>query len=237
MDDEGDFKKARGFLLTYSALVLALWYFGADLSQFKLMGNEIKLHQRTESVWLVLACLNAYFWLRFVQHVPTGGFRFDNAMNALYDRTLLRAALCVKHFELRRLVKSTLIQKHSPGESAKYVRSYGYLTCYDRIKEDRRNQPEEEIELHHYSREHRTEMKLSANYRYTREGEWVKFGDNVRLDAYVPGRTLSWAVKSSTTVMGAFSIPWFTNHIAPLMFGLISTCLALWKWWGMNYFT
>jgi len=237
MDDEGDFKKARGFLLTYSALVLALWYFGADLTQFKLMGNEIKLHQRTESVWLVLAALNAYFWLRFVQHVPAGGFRFDNAMNNLYNRALVRAALCVKHFELRKCVKSTLINKHPPGENAKYVRSYGYLTCYERMKEDRRDQPEEEIELHHYSREKRTEMKLSANYKYTQGGEWVKFGDNIRLDAYVPNRAFSWAVKSYATVAGAFVTPWFTNHIAPLVFGLISTGFALWKWYDMNFFT
>ena len=43
MDDEGDYKKARGFLFTYSCLVVGLWYFKAELTQFNLMGVTLAL--------------------------------------------------------------------------------------------------------------------------------------------------------------------------------------------------
>ncbi|WP_219273314.1 hypothetical protein [Pseudomonas sp. Xaverov 83] len=233
MDDEGDFKKARGFLLTYSALVLALWYFGADLTEFKLMGNDIKLHQRTESVWLVLAALNAYFWFRFVQHIPSGSFRFDRPMNHLYDRALITAAIWTKHFELKRCVERVRV----PNEEVKFNRGYAELTCYDRLKQDRREQPESEIQLHDYSRAKRTEIKVSGHYRYTDGGAWVRSGHYVRLEAYVPSAPVTWTVKVYSTIKGAFVTPWFTDHIAPLVFGLISTGFALWKWCDMNFFT
>lgn len=235
LDDGGDFKKARGFLLTYSAVVLALWFFGANLTAFKLMGTEIHLEHRTNSVWLVLACLNIYFWFRFIQHIPSGGFRFDEAMNQLYDNSLRKAAVWRKHFELQKSVQAIHTEKHSPNEKTKFNRGYAYLTCYERLKEDRRDQPEEEFELHHYSREKRTEMRISAHYHYTRAGEWVTFGDNAPLDTYVPSKCFTWTVKSYVTLKGAFITPWFTNHITPLLIGTISTLIALWNWWQVNH--
>lgn len=233
LDDGGDFKKARGFLLTYSAVLLALWFFGANLTAFKLMGTEIRLEHRTNSVWLVLACLNIYFWFRFVQHIPSGGFRFDEAMNQLYDRSLTRAAVWRKHFELKESVQA--IRSSPPNEQKKFNRGYAYLTCHERLKEDRRQNPEDEVELHNYSRHHRTEMRISAHYHYTQNGEWVKFGSNLQLDTYTPSRNFTWTVKTYVMLKGAFITPWFTNHIAPLLLGGLSTCVALWNWWLVNH--
>lgn len=235
LDDGGDFKKARGFLLTYSAVVLALWFFGANLTAFKLMGTEIRLEHRTNSVWLVLACLNTYFWFRFVQHIPSGGFRFDEAMNQLYDDALEKAAIWRKHFELRKRIETVRTENHAPNEKTKFTQGNANLTCYDRLKEDRRENPEGEITLHNYSREQRTEMRVSAYYEFTIDGKWVKYGNHAHLAAYTPSKLFTWTVKAYVTLKGALITPWFTNHIAPLLLGALSTSVALWSWWLVNH--
>jgi hypothetical protein len=235
LDDGGDFKKARGFLLTYSAVILALWFFGANLTAFKLMGTEIRLEHRTNSVWLVLACLNIYFWFRFIQHIPRGGFRFDDGMNQIYDDSLQKAAAWRKHFELRKRVKAVHTEKHAPHEKTKFTRGSAYLTCYERLREDRRDQPEGEITLHDYSRENRTEMRVSAYYHYTMNGEWRTFGDHVHIANYTPSKPFSWTIKAYALLKGAFIAPWFTDHIAPLLVGIFSTSVAFWNWWQVNH--
>ncbi len=233
-DDAGDLNKARGFLLTYSVVVLALWFFGAELSAFKLMGTEIQLKHRTESAWLVLACLNIYFSLRFFQHIPSGGFRFDKPMHDLYDLSLTRLATWTNHFKLRRMVRSIQSEKHL-NEKVKFIRGSAHMTWNDRLQDDHRNSPEDKRELHHYNRVERTEMKVSGYYEFTSDGKWNRFGDFVRLDVYTPNWLLAWIVKSYVTVKGALLTPWFTNNIFPLMVGLVSTGIACWKWWQVNF--
>ncbi|MER2016449.1 hypothetical protein [Pseudomonas simiae] len=229
-NDAGDLNKSRGFLLTYSVVVLSLWYFGAELTAFKLMGTEIQLKHRTESVWLVLACLNMYFLIRLFQHIPNGGFRFNDPMRDLYDHSLRRLAVWRNHFKLRKMVREVKAEKHL-NEKVKFVSGSAHMTWQDRLRDDRRNNPDEDHELHHYNRMVRTEMKVSAYYRYTIDGKWITFGDYVRLGTYTPSWVLTWAVKSYVTVKGALLTPWFTNNIFPLVLGLISTGVACWTWW------
>ncbi len=236
MDDEGDFKKARGFLLTYSALVLALWYFGADLTQFKLMGNEIKLHQRTESVWLVLAGINVYFWFRFYQRIPSLGLYFDEPMHDLYDHDLAWFGRIVKRRALKRAAEEHFAEKGESSQQMKVFWYEGVATGRDAHAEDVRQHGSEVGELHRLGREHRTKLKVSAAYQYTSKGEWVPFPAHVYLD-YEPGVAVTSLVKAFTIVRGAFVTPWFTDHIAPLVFGLISTAFALWRWCDINFFT
>lgn len=236
MDDEGDFKKARGFLLTYSALVLALWYFGADLTQFKLMGNEIKLHQRTESVWLVLAALNAYFWFRLYQHIPRNGLYFDESMNDLYDTTLVWFGRKIRRRELAQFAKATFASSHTTSEKMKVTWYGGRATGRDTLEEERRHNGPETPELHQLSRGKRTAMNLRVGYKYMEKGEWSQFPTYISLP-YEPNAAVTWPVKALTIVIGAFVTPWLTNYIAPLLLGGISTGFALWKWCDMNFFT
>ena len=51
---------------------------------------------------------------------------------------------------------------------------------------------------------------------------------------YEPSASLTWPIKAFVIVRGAFVTPWFTDHIAPLVMGGISTILAFWKWADMN---
>ena len=233
-DEVGDSSKTRGFLLTYSMVVLALWFFGAELTAFKLMGTEIQLKHRTESVWAVLAFLNIYFLIRFFQHAPSGGFRFDKPMEELYDRSLVRLAVWANYFELRRMVRSIQSEKHL-NEKVRFVRGSAQMTWYDRLNDDHRNNPGDKWELHQYNRAARTEMKVSVYYEFTCDGKWIPFGDFLRLGVYSPHWALAWAVKSYVILKGGLLTPWFTNNIFPLMVGLFSTGIACWKWWQVNF--
>lgn len=68
--DEGDFKKARGMLLSFSSLLIALWFFGADLKTVSLLGTKVAFTKNLQHVWLVALVANSYLMLRFYQHSP-----------------------------------------------------------------------------------------------------------------------------------------------------------------------
>lgn len=68
--DEGDFKKNRGMLLSFSSTLIALWFFGADLKTFSVLGTTVTFTQNTHHVWLVALVTTCYFILRFYQHSP-----------------------------------------------------------------------------------------------------------------------------------------------------------------------
>lgn len=77
--DEGDFKKARGMLLSFSSLLIALWFFGADLKTVSVLGTKVAFTQNLQHVWLVAFLADAYLMLRFYQHAP-GAKYADNAV-------------------------------------------------------------------------------------------------------------------------------------------------------------
>lgn len=238
MDDEGDFKKARGFLLTYSALVLALWYFGADLTQFKLMGNEVKLHQRTDSAWLVLAVVNIYFWFRCYQRVPNLGLYFDEPMNDLYDRALVWVTLALKlnHSNLLKTAEEQFAKNHSSSRTMHDRTYHAEATARRDLDEDQRRNGDEAPDLHRISRETRAKMRLSVAYNIRENGQPTSLRGRW-VDKYEPGLLITWPVKAFTIARGAFVTPWFTDHVAPLVLGGLSTLLALWKWCEIQFFT
>ncbi|HCR1225958.1 TPA: hypothetical protein ONA20_005942, partial [Pseudomonas aeruginosa] len=68
--DDGDFRKARGFLVTFSTLTILAWYFSADLTSFSILGAPLKIKENTEDIWLAVFLVNIYFILRYIQTTP-----------------------------------------------------------------------------------------------------------------------------------------------------------------------
>lgn len=231
LDDGRDFNKARGFLLTYSALVLALWYFGADLTQFKLMGNEVQLHQRTNSVWLVLAVLNAYFWFRCYQRIPSNGLYFDKEMNAIYETYLRNLALTLTRHKLRKQAKSEN-DSRGLGDSHLKIEFYSSQVSYrptrDKTKRLKSTSRKSRILLSEY----RVDVLTSAQYGFRTDGGWKSAMVYERQYIYVH---FTWLVKLFSIFKGALVTPWFTDHVAPLLLGGVSTAFALWKWYSINF--
>lgn len=231
LDDGRDFNKARGFLLTYSALVLALWYFGADLTQFKLMGNEVQLHQRTNSVWLVLAALNAYFWFRCYQRIPLNGLNFDKEMDSLYEASLRWVALTLGRRKLKKEVVGEVAKRSregAPFNIKSYAAHFSYRPTPDKSKRQGGMGLKSRILLHEYQ----VKMYLKAKYVCQSDKGWLE-GEATRY--FVMNVAYTWLIKFFTVLRGAFVTPWFTDYVAPLLFGFVSTAFALWKWYSINF--
>jgi hypothetical protein len=235
VNDDTDFNKARGFLLTYSGIILALWFFGAKLTDFKLMGTEIHLEHRTNSVWMVLACLNVYFWFRCYQRLPDGGFYFDKPMNDLYDKAIGRLTIPYVRRQSVQAMHKEFAKVNDGNQQAVLNSVRARILCHDWLDQAEMQNNEEVPELHQVSRIYRTTLRIEVHYRYTQKGEWVQFGHTAFIDEYVPPAPLTWFAKLLTLLKGAFVTPWFTDHIAPLLLGFASTSVSFCMWWQINY--
>ncbi|WP_052739344.1 hypothetical protein [Pseudomonas syringae pv. coryli] len=102
--DEGDFKKARGMLLSFSSLLIALWFFGADLKTVSLLGTKVAFTKNLQHVWLVALVANSYLMLRFYQHAPEVTY----VDNTVYRRSFERCLITVmRHIKARAIRKDT----------------------------------------------------------------------------------------------------------------------------------
>lgn len=236
MDDGGDFKKARGVLLTYSVFILAMWFFQAKLTQFNLLGVSLTLEHHKESIWLLLAVLNIYFWFRFYQRIPHLGLYFDEPMHDLYDAALVWLAVKLKRRALQRCAKEQFKLQLESGEQMKLFGYGGKAMGRSLLAESQRQNGDEAPELHQLARDFRTQLSLSVAYQYTSKGQWIPSTSYARLD-HQPNVAMAWAAKAFAIVKGAFVTPWFTDHVAPLVLGAISTTIALWKWVEINFLT
>ncbi|QYX51673.1 hypothetical protein K3F44_18995 [Pseudomonas sp. S07E 245] len=234
MDDEGDFKKARGFLFTYSCLVIGLWYFKAELTQFNLMGVTLAFAHRKESIWLVVAVVNAYFWFRFYQRLPSNALYFDDAMNDLYDKALVWLAVKWNYRQANALVETRIADFPKRPDQIQVGCFYAEAMGRQSLAEDQRRNGDEAAELHQISRKYRTQMRLLVDFRFATDGKWHP-STGQSSTPYQPNLALAWAAKGFAVLKGAFITPWFTDYVAPLVLGGFSTGIALWRWWEVNF--
>jgi hypothetical protein len=234
--DSPDFNKARGYLIGFSVVVLLLWYFGADLSSFKLLGNEIKLNENVENVWLVLASINAYLWFRLYQRMPAGSFSFDMAMHELYDSSLINLSRRVYNKKMRRRALDGVedgvdgtpeIKMMKFGASGKMA----YLARLPKKSEESEKSSVATIQGMPYS--YRNEICFTLYTACLIDGS----EHNSRGKTYIktPHRLLAYMVKSYVFVKGALLSPWFADHIVPLILGVFAVCVAIFKWWQINH--
>lgn len=99
--DEGDFKKARGMLLSFSSVLIALWFFGADLKSVSVLGTTISFTQNTQHVWLVALAANSYFLLRFYQHSPGANYSDNKIYKATLDSFLIKSMRRLKKAKIK----------------------------------------------------------------------------------------------------------------------------------------
>ncbi len=210
--DIGDFNKSRSFLIAWSCLVFSLWFFEADLTSFKLLGNEISLKRNQEHVWLLMAFVNFYLLLRYVQRLPKGFHKFSSDMDAIYNDLLCRDARSAH--ERNKEEGAT-----SAGETIEYLKSKARMAYLD--KDDAPT---------NLSREDRTRVELEHFYRVTN-----KSGDSKeqwgRTSWPVPSKMKAYFLKVTAVVIGAFTVSWFTDFFAPLGLGIASTFTAVCIWY------
>lgn len=96
-------RKLEAPSFTNSCPVGGLRYLEAETTQFNLMGITLDFAHRKEGIWLAVAPLNSYFWLRIYQRLPLMRFAlnsrcasftamFSPATEATFSKSLLKEA-------------------------------------------------------------------------------------------------------------------------------------------------
>lgn len=235
--DTPDFNKARSYLIGFSSVVLLLWYFGADLTAFKLLGNEIKLKENVQNVWMVLAGINAYLWMRLYQRTPEGSFRFDIAMHDLYEKTLIEVMKRLQKKQMRKHVLEQVIDsnyKEDGGFKLVGFTPKGRMTYLTRPTPQGREAPDRLTVIRSMPPAYRNEIGYSFFVRYNvGSSEHNQQGGQGFVTA--PSRLVATLVEWYVFIRGAIVSPWFFDHVTPFLLGIASIGVALFKWYQINY--
>lgn len=225
-------EKARGLLMTFSTLVLLGWYFGAELSQFSILGNSIKLQQNTDNVWLVLAIGNFYFLLRYVQKLDPASLKPDDKMRACYESALIAVMQRVYRKRLREAAQksfavdhrgpSALLTSIHPTGEMKHVPNDGSVDDFFLT-----NLPE-------LRRKHENRVIFSIPYR---------FNDDVGRHAVSTGTTLEinphqavvFVVKGYSFAKGIVLTPWLSERVLPIFYGIAVLVVSLYSWSAVRW--
>ncbi|CAK14617.1 hypothetical protein [Pseudomonas entomophila] len=235
--DTLDFNKARSYLIGFSTLVLLLWYFGADLSTFKLLGNEIKLKENVQNVWMVLAGINVYLWLRLYQRSPEGSFQFDLAMHELYEKTLIAVMKRLKKKEMREHALKLI--EETPGNAQEKIKLLsftpkGRMTYVERPTPPSREKPDRLTMIRKLESDVRNEINYGFYIHYT-----VDNNDHHQQGGQgfitTPSSLVAKLVQWYVFARGAVVSPWFFDQITPFALGGMSIGVAIFKWYQINF--
>ncbi|WP_052512452.1 hypothetical protein [Pseudomonas fluorescens] len=164
--DEGDFKKARGMLLSFSSILIAIWFFGADFKSMSVLGTKIAFTQNTQHIWLVALAINSYFLLRFYQHSPGTSYSDNKTYKNTFESFLIKSTRRLKKGEMKEdffrnlnklggqgsenykldIVRESLSIVNNPNEQRKFIRGIAWVAKFH-IRGDYRNSDATEIKL------------------------------------------------------------------------------------------
>lgn len=230
--DSPDFNKARGFLIGYSLVVVLLWFFGADLTKFKLMGNEVDLYKHTQHVWGVIALINVYLWFRFFQRLPKRALRFDERMHDLLDGCLVSACrLLHKRKAFRREAK---MLADEDGSKLDRLVMDGHLPYRVEMEQKEGAGTYDPLHPWNYSYPKRAQVDFSLTKYSIHEGRTVTGIGGNGYQAR-PSRAEYRVIVTCAFLKGAVCHSWFSDNIGPLLFGAISSLVAAVHWWQVNH--
>jgi hypothetical protein len=226
--DSPDYNKARGFLIGFSLLVLLLWFFGVDIAQLKVMGSQLELHRNSEYVWLVVALINVYLFLRFFQRLPERALKPDADMHKLVDECLI--SICgrlYKHDAIRFAQKEMEEDEGVPVRILK-LRMAGLLTYHQEIEMAQSDQYGAKHPWN-YSYPERAEASYFLTKVYMRGDQRTTSSGGRRYEV-TPHRFIYIMIFLYAFIKGMAGKPWFTDNVIPLLLGAISVSVALSQW-------
>jgi len=112
--DEGDFKKARGMLLSFSSILIGLWFFGADLRSVSVFGTTVAFTQNTQHVWLIAMALNGYFLLRFYQQSEAVPYATNSEYRVSFPRFLVSSTRIIHRKALKQMFQEQMSHMSLP---------------------------------------------------------------------------------------------------------------------------
>lgn len=227
-----DWRKARGFLITFSFGTLLAWYFSADLGKLPIAGASLTIKANAEDVWLAIAIVNIYFILRCIQKFPPEKKLPDNATREGFEKALVwitnlsYQGYYIKYVE----AKDREFRIHGRPHPRRVVKTYANCRLLYKVEHSSQSVDNHPIKPEdYYRRLYGNKLTISISYAYTTDsGESGTFsGYSLEL---TPNRYAVLFAKIVGWPRGIFFTPWMTDYILPLLLGLGSTAAALYAW-------
>lgn len=228
-DVDGDFKKARAFLLAYSTLILLLWYFSVDLRAFSFLGVPIGIRDNIKNVHLVAAIGNAYFLLRYFQKAPKGSFKLSDEMIVVFEDTLKALVPYAYISRLDSLMRSVADSKDARIE---YRTLEKKVTMGHQLSEDRTSI----ISFWRWGNAdlaRRVEVSIDLGFIYVKDGK--KHIGRVVDKRIIPAYALVLICQTYAFVKGSLTTSWFTDYILPILYALAAIGVFVSTWWRINH--
>lgn len=227
IDDGGDFRKARGFLVTFSTIVYLAWYFSINFNTFSIGGITLTPHDNAGDIWLAVAFINLYFWFRYIQNLPEKSLNLDRAMTQRLDQILFnmvhRFYRSVAFNDLKQFLKTKNIERNLKESAYRLSIMYqgeeiGPLSV-GTISSSTQKRDIKRIQGVFTIKEDIPTPTSAANYYNT---------------SVTPNRILVGACYVWNFISGGLSKPWVTDYILPLFYGYISIGISIWSWLILN---
>ncbi|MEM4005848.1 MAG: hypothetical protein QXM43_09515 [Desulfurococcaceae archaeon] len=234
LDIDSDWKKARAFLVAYSTVVLLAWYFSADLNTISMMGVSIQIKANAHNVWLVIAAINLYFMIRYVQKLPNEYRAPSESMIKAFEAELIKNTF--QHNENK--IRNQIIN----NENSKDIRDFPLKKIIEifpdgemryRLQRQDADDAYEALSPATLRKSMKNRISYGLHYSYESTG-----GD--RITASGQGQdidpTFGTTVRSLIVgyTKGALFTPWFTDSILPLLFGYSAYSVSLFSWLTIN---
>lgn len=229
---DDDWRKARGFLITFSFATLLAWYFSADLGKLPIAGASLTINANAEDVWLVIAAVNIYFILRCIQKFPPEKSFPDNATREGFEKTLISLTnlvyrdYYVRYIEIKHRESPALRKSRHTTITRIHPRSVMlYKLDFESQDKDSPIYRQED----HFRRLHGNTIRASLPYYYENTNGEHGASSGYILDLTPNTHTVLLA-KILGWPRGLIFTPWMTDYIFPLLLGLGSTAAALCAW-------
>lgn len=228
MDVESDFKKSRAFLLTYSTLLLLLWYFSVDLRTFSFLGMSIGIRDNIQNVHLVAALGNLYLLIRFLQKSPKGCFKLNEDMISVFESALKKIA---PYIYISRLGDAMLKSIGQVGSDIKPLKVHKQVTMGHQLSD---NHPSILKFLQHRNPELAKLTELSFDISFSFIADKKEESHVIRNELIVPNIFLVRTCQAYALVKGSFTTSWFTDHILPIIYASLAIVFFANTWWQKN---
>jgi hypothetical protein len=225
IDVESDFKKARAFLLTYSTLLLLLWYFSVDLRTFSFLGVSIGIRDNIQNIHLVAALGNLYLLFRFYQKSPKGCFKPNEDMVSVFESALMKIAPYIYINKIHAAMQKSVGQN---AGAAKFLKYQNQVTMAHQSADGRAP-----ILKYYFYRNPelalRTEVSIDIAFSFVVDGK--EHDRLIKNELIVPGFFLVCICQAYAFVKGSLTTSWFTDNILPMLYALVAIVLYVNTWW------
>ncbi len=232
MDVDGDVKKARGFLMTFSTVVMLGWYFSVDLTSFSIWGSAIKLTANIHNLWLVIAIANIYFLLRYIQQLPPDSIAPDDEMEKTYEQILIWLSNRVYRQKLFDFAEKNIEEsERSAGFKVKDI--YPRAFMYYRGAFDEQSRKGSTLRIATIKKQYKNRITYSIPFSYDSPNSTGQ--NSGSMHDLTPGPVVVLVSRFIGFIKGALFTPWMSEYIVPVVFGLFSIGTAAFSWARINF--